>query len=94
VPMYDFQTPADRPLEFSNATSYTGDPTIMTHQSTREWIHPLSAILGALIDAGLTIVMFRSMRSCLGEVCPAWCLHQIDYGAFRMDIRAFPCPFL
>lgn len=59
VPMYDFQTPADRPLEFSNATTYTGDPTIMTHQSTREWIHPLSAILGALIDAGLTIVMFR-----------------------------------
>jgi hypothetical protein len=31
----------------------------MTHQSTREWIHPLSAILGALIDAGLTITMFR-----------------------------------
>src|SRR6266849_512734 len=59
VPMYDFQTPADRPLEFSNATTYTGDPTIMTHQSTREWIHPLSGILGALIDAGLTIVMFR-----------------------------------
>jgi SAM-dependent methyltransferase len=59
VPMFDFQTPADRPLEFSNATTYTGDPTIMTHQSTREWIHPLSAILGALIDAGLTIVMFR-----------------------------------
>jgi SAM-dependent methyltransferase len=59
VPMYDFQTPADRPLEFSDATTYTGDPTIMTHQSTREWIHPLSAILGALIDAGLTIVMFR-----------------------------------
>jgi SAM-dependent methyltransferase len=59
VPMYDFQTPADRPLEFSNATTYTGDPTIMTHQSTREWIDPLSAILGALIDAGLTIVMFR-----------------------------------
>jgi hypothetical protein len=21
---------------------YTGDPTVMTHQSTREWIHPLS----------------------------------------------------
>src|SRR5215831_9145970 len=58
-PMYDFQTPADRPLEFSDATTCTGDPTIMTHQSTREWIHPLSAILGAIIDVGLTIVMFR-----------------------------------
>jgi SAM-dependent methyltransferase len=93
VPMYDFQTPADRPLEFSNATTYTGDPTIMTHQSTREWIHPLSAILGALIDAGLTIVMFASTRSCRGEVCRTWCLHRTDYGAFQMDIRACPCPF-
>jgi SAM-dependent methyltransferase len=54
-----FLTLAHRPLEFSNATTYTGDPTIMTQQSTREWIHSLSAILGALIDAGLTIVMFR-----------------------------------
>jgi SAM-dependent methyltransferase len=59
VPTYDFQTPAHRPLEFSDATTYTGDTTVMTHQSIRNWIHPLSAILGALIDAGLTIIMFR-----------------------------------
>ena len=59
VPMHDFQTPAERPLEFSDPTTYTGDPTIMTHQPTREWIHSLSTILGALIDAGLTITMFR-----------------------------------
>jgi len=59
VPTYDFQTPADRPLEFVEATTYTGDPTAMTHQSTRVWIHSLSTILGALIDAGLTITMFR-----------------------------------
>src|SRR5882757_2098418 len=38
VPIYDFETPADRPLEFVNATTYTGDPTIMTNQSNREWI--------------------------------------------------------
>jgi len=59
APAHDFHTPADRPLEFNDATTYTGDPTVMTHQSTREWIHPLFAILGALIDAGLTITMFR-----------------------------------
>ena len=59
VPTYDFQTPADRPLPFANETTYTGDPTIMSHQSTREWIHSLSAVLGGLIDAGLTITMFR-----------------------------------
>jgi SAM-dependent methyltransferase len=59
VPTYDFETPADRPLEFASATTYTGDPTIMAHQATREWIHPLSAILGGLIDAGLSITQFR-----------------------------------
>jgi hypothetical protein len=58
-PTHDFQTPADRPLEFKSKTTYTGDPTVLTYQSTREWIHPLSAIVGALIDAGLTIKMFR-----------------------------------
>jgi SAM-dependent methyltransferase len=59
VPTYDFQTPADRPLSFSNPTTYTADPTIMVHQATREWIHSLSAIFTALIDAGLTISMFH-----------------------------------
>jgi SAM-dependent methyltransferase len=59
VPTYDFQTPADRPLHFVNHTTYTGDPTIMSHPSTREWIHSLSAVLGGLIDAGLAITMFR-----------------------------------
>jgi hypothetical protein len=59
VPTYDYQTPPDRPLQFVNETTYTGDPTIMSHQSTREWIHSLSAVLGGLIDAGLTITMFR-----------------------------------
>jgi SAM-dependent methyltransferase len=59
VPAYDFQTPADRPLQFATETTYTGDPTIMSHQSTREWIHSLSAVLGGLIDAGLAITTFR-----------------------------------
>jgi SAM-dependent methyltransferase len=59
VPTYDFQTPVDRPLQFVNETTYTGDPTILSHRSTREWIHSLSAVLGALIDAGLMITAFR-----------------------------------
>ena len=59
VPTHDFQTPADRPLAFVTPTTYTGDPTIMTHQDTREWIHSLSVVLGSLIGAGLTITMFR-----------------------------------
>ena len=59
IPTFDFQTPPDRPLEFIEATTYTVDPTVMTHQSTRVWIHSLSDIFGALIGEGLTITSFR-----------------------------------
>jgi SAM-dependent methyltransferase len=56
---YDYQTPAGRPMEFVTPTTYTGDETVLTHQATRQWNHSLSAILGGLIDAGLTITMFH-----------------------------------
>ena len=59
VPTWDFDTPPDAPLSFSNATTYTGDQTVMTNQATREWIHSLSSVLGALMNAGLSITMFR-----------------------------------
>jgi len=59
VPTFDFDTPLDRPLAFEDATTYTGDPTVMVNQASRQWIHSLSSILGALIDTGLTITMFR-----------------------------------
>jgi len=59
VPTWDFQTPPDAPLSFTTATTYTGDPTVMQNQSTREWIHSLSQVVGSLIDAGLSITMYR-----------------------------------
>lgn len=58
-PTYDFQTPVDHPLECKSATTYTGDQTVMACQWTRQWIHSLSTILEALIEAGLTIKMFH-----------------------------------
>lgn len=59
VPTHDFDTPTARPLTFSSETTYTGDTTVMTNQATREWIHSLSSIIGALTSNGLTIEMFR-----------------------------------
>ena len=61
VPTFDFQTPPDRPLEFidTEPTTYIGDPTPMTHQATRVWLHSLSTIFNALMDVGLTITMFH-----------------------------------
>jgi 2-polyprenyl-3-methyl-5-hydroxy-6-metoxy-1,4-benzoquinol methylase len=59
VPGCDYRTPADRPLEATDATTYTGDPTIMTHQESRQWVHPLSDIIGALLDAGMKLTMLH-----------------------------------
>jgi SAM-dependent methyltransferase len=59
VVTYDHQTPVDRPLTFVTANTYTGDTTVMRNQTSHEWMHPLSAILGGLIDNGMTITMFR-----------------------------------
>lgn len=59
VPTFDYRTPRDAPLPFTNATTYTDDPTILTNQETREWIHALSTIVTTLADAGLVVTMFR-----------------------------------
>jgi SAM-dependent methyltransferase len=59
VVTYDHLTPVDTPLTFVDANTYTGDATVMTNQTSHEWMHPLSAILGGLIDNGMTITMFR-----------------------------------
>jgi SAM-dependent methyltransferase len=59
VVTYDHVTPVDQPLTFKDATTYTGDATVMANQTSHEWMHPLSAILGGLIDNGMTITMFH-----------------------------------
>ena len=59
VVTYDYLTPVDQPLAFVEANTYTGDTTVLSNQTSHEWIHPLSAILGGLIDNGMTITMFR-----------------------------------
>ena len=91
VPTYDFQTPPDQPLQFTSETTYTGDPTILSHQSTREWIHSLSAVLGGLIDAGLTITMFREhevlpWQGLAGLVPASERLWRLPDGAPRMPL--------
>ncbi len=54
TPTFNFRTPSTVPLEFAAGPTYTGDPRVLTGPSF-EWIHPLSDILNALIDAGLMI---------------------------------------
>ena len=55
VPTFAPGTPVDRPLVFEEGTTYTGDPTRIESRQTYEWLHSVSGIVGALIDAGLAI---------------------------------------
>jgi SAM-dependent methyltransferase len=52
---YDWRTPLDKPLQFDEANTYTGDARPLTHTRNYEWIHPLSNVVNALIGAGMTI---------------------------------------
>jgi SAM-dependent methyltransferase len=55
VATYDWRTPRDRPLNFDEETTYTGDATPREHRRDNEWIHPLSAIVSGLLANGLQI---------------------------------------
>ena len=46
---------SDKPLVIDETVTYTGDPQPMQSTRTYEWIHPLSSVIGGLLDAGLRL---------------------------------------
>ena len=55
LPHYPWRVSADKPLIFEDAQTYTGDATELVEKRNYEWIHPLSAIITGLIEAGLQL---------------------------------------
>lgn len=55
VPRYGWRTPPEAPIREDVPTTYNGDPTELENRQTREWIHPLSEILGGLLAAGMRL---------------------------------------
>ncbi|MFZ1990917.1 MAG: class I SAM-dependent methyltransferase [Alphaproteobacteria bacterium] len=58
-PRFGWRTTPDKPLAFETGTTYTGDATPLASPETREWIHPVSEIVGSLLDVGLTLVFLH-----------------------------------
>lgn len=52
---WDWKTPVDRPLAFDDAETYAGDGTALKTPRSYEWIHPISDVVTALVDAGLRL---------------------------------------
>jgi SAM-dependent methyltransferase len=55
VPYYAWRTPRSEPLAQNVPSTHTGDTRPLAHTRTYEWVHPLSDILAALKQAGLTL---------------------------------------
>jgi SAM-dependent methyltransferase len=59
VVAYPWRTTPETPLEFTEGTTYNGDPTPLANPKTYQWIHSLSDIVSALMDVGLRIEMLH-----------------------------------
>ena len=55
VARFDWRTPADQPLVFDETATYTGDERPISNTRNYEWLHPVSAVVGALLRAGLRL---------------------------------------
>jgi SAM-dependent methyltransferase len=50
-----WRTEAEAPFIYDDSITYTGDPTPLEHTRSYEWCHPLSDIVGALLESGLRL---------------------------------------
>lgn len=81
LPTYDyFQHP--EPLVSFAPTSYTGDPDPVAHTEMHEWIHPLGAVVTALIEAGLVLDWLREHDRVAWQLFP--CLEEGSDHMWRM----------
>ena len=52
---FPWRTRSEEPIVFELDHTYTGDPRVLTHKRFYEWIHPLSDVVNALLDAGMSV---------------------------------------
>jgi SAM-dependent methyltransferase len=87
---YPIDTPAERPLVFNEAHTYSDDTTPLAATRPYEWIHSLSRIIGALLGAGLTLDFLHEHPALPWPLFPM-CVRGED-GMWRLpdSVPAFP----
>lgn len=90
VVAYPWRSPPDRPLVFEAATTYTGDPTPLASTRHHEWLHPLSAILGGLAQAGLTLTFLNEHETLPYRLFPS--MVEVGRQTYRLPDGAVPLP--
>jgi SAM-dependent methyltransferase len=88
-PTYGWRTPADRPDLFEEAQSYTGD-AYEKSATLYNWIHPLSSIIGGLLEAGLRLEFLHEHERLPYRLFPM--MVPADDSMFRLPNEAVPIP--
>jgi SAM-dependent methyltransferase len=69
-PTYAWRTPPERPDRFVESESYTGD-AFPEPSECFTWIHPLSDVIGGLIEAGLTLDFLHEHETLPSRLYPS-----------------------
>lgn len=70
------------PLEFDEEGSYADASAALRHNRTHEWIHPLGAMVDALLAAGLRLTALREHDAAAWQIFPS--LERGDDGLWRL----------
>jgi SAM-dependent methyltransferase len=90
LPHYPWRVSADKPLIFEDAQTYTGDVTELVEKRNYEWIHPLSAIITGLIEAGLQLEFLHEHERLPWKLFPS--MRPDGDRMFRLPETAVPIP--
>ncbi len=88
-PTYGWRTPMDKPDAFEASQSYTGD----AHKEAVKdynWLHPLSDVIGGLIDAGLRLEFLHEHEVLPYKLFPM--MVPAGQGLFRLPDGSVPVP--
>jgi len=90
LPHYPWRVSADKPLIFEDAQTYTGDATELVEKRNYEWIHPLSAVITGLIEAGLQLEFLHEHERLPWKLFPS--MEPDGDRMFRLPETAVPIP--
>lgn len=88
-PTYGWRTPLEKPDAFVEAQSYTGDAH-ETAVTLYNWIHPLSDVIGGLLEAGLRLDFLHEHERLPYKLFPL--MVPAGDGMFRLPDGAVPLP--
>jgi SAM-dependent methyltransferase len=89
-PSFAWRTAPEEPDRFTEAASYTGDALPGGPSTSFNWIHPISAVIVSLLDAGLRLEFLHEHEAMPAKLFPS--MVSDGAGMHRLPPGAVPIP--